>query len=121
MGLRYVRGPGGPNCYESPDVRIVENQRDIPYTGSLIAVLAPVDSERDCQKIGMIFDGQGTLIVDCLHSDDEISAFRITCRENMITSVNELTIAITRPCPPPKNQAAIGDWTNTLFRSYGQL
>ncbi|HWU89082.1 MAG TPA: hypothetical protein VN253_17575 [Kofleriaceae bacterium] len=122
MGLKYLRASGGPNCFESPDVRIVNDERDIPFTGRLSAVLARTDSERDsecdCQVVGMIFDDETTLIVDCLHSDDEVNAFRTTCRDNMIDTVNELAIAITGPCPPPKNQAALGDWTQTLFRNY---
>lgn len=118
MGLRYVRAPGGPNCFESPDVRIVDNQRDIPYTGRLTAILAPTDSERDCQLVGMIFDERNTLVVDCLHSEDEVGAFRATCRENMIAAVSELPNPIKGPCPPPTNQAAVGDWTGKLFKSY---
>lgn len=122
MGLRYNRPPGGPNCFESPDVRIVDNQRDIPFTGTLTAVLAPVtptDEDRDCQLVGMIFDDQGTLIVDCLHSQDEIDAFRLTCRDNMIAAVSELPRPIGRPCPPPRNQAQVSDWSGKLFRCYG--
>lgn len=118
MGLRYSRGPSGPNCFESPDVRIMDGRRDIPYTGGLVAVIAPTDSERECGMVGMIFDERGTLIVDCLHDEDEIGAFRISCRENSITNVVELATRIARPCPPPANQAAVPGWAANLFRSY---
>jgi hypothetical protein len=105
-------------------VRIIDEQRDIPYTGRLTAVLAPTEStetECECRIVGMIFDEQGTLIVDCLHSQDEINAFRITCRDNMIAAVAELPSPIARPCPPPRNQAQVADWSWKLFRSYGGL
>jgi hypothetical protein len=119
MGLNYQRGPTGPNCYESPDVVVLEGARDIPYTGTLIAVLAPTDEDRDsedcCQRVGLIFDDECTLIVDCLHSEEDVKAFRVTCGDNMIGQVIELTALVPRPCPPPTNQTQVADWSMKLF------
>lgn len=118
MGLIYQRGPRGPNCFESPDVRVIANERDIPFTGRLVAVLATTTSDRDCQRVGMIFDEQSTLIVDCLHSDEDVTAFKVTCRDNGIGAVTELPMAISTPCPPPRNQLALEDWRLRLFRDH---
>ena len=115
MGLRYLRGSTGPNCYESPEVRLLEGARDIPYVGSLCAVLVPTDSEDDCQLLGLIFDDENTLVVDCLHSDDEVRAFHAACGDNGIERVAELTTSIMAPCPPPTNQTQISDWSLKLF------
>ncbi len=115
MGLRYNRAPNGkPNCYESADVQMIDGVRDIPFEGSLSAVLVPTDSERECRQLGLIFDGRTTLIVDCLHSDDEVRAFRFTCAENRI-SIAERTTSIMTPCPPPTNQTQVEDWAAKLF------
>jgi hypothetical protein len=116
MGLRYQRGPTGPNCYESPDVQLIDGRiRDIPFEGSLIAVLVPTDSGRECNLLGLIFDDRATLIVDCLHADDEVRAFRDTCAENRIERIAELSAPILAPCPPPTNQIQISDWAAKLF------
>ena len=116
MGLRYQRGPTGPNCFESPDVRLIDDRiRDIPFEGSLAAVLVPTDSDRECHQLGLVFDERNTLIVDCLHSEDEVYAFRSTCTENKIELIVELTAPIAAPCPPPENQLQVGDWAATLF------
>lgn len=120
MGLRYTRNvSAGPNCFESPDVRVVDGVRDIPYTGTLVAVLVPTESDREdhtgCQRLGLIFDDETTLVVDCLHSEEEIRAFRRTCEENRITRVVEHASLVPRPCPPPTNQTQIPDWSAQLF------
>lgn len=116
MGLRYIRGSTGPNCFESPEVRLLDDgARDIPYSGALCAVLVPTESERDCQLLGLIFDDQSTLVVDCLHSEEEISAFRAACEANGIERVTELTASIMAPCPPPTNQIQVQDWSLKLF------
>jgi hypothetical protein len=117
MGLKYLMGPGGPNCFESADVQLVDGERDIPYTGTLSAALART-TNRDCQRVGMIFDERSTLIVDCLHSDEDIAAFKRTCVENGIRSVVELAAPIAAPCPPPRNQLTLEDWRRRLFRDY---
>jgi hypothetical protein len=39
----------------------------------------------------------------------------------MIGAVTELLAPISRPCPPPKNQAQVADWSGKLFLSYGGL
>ena len=118
MGLRYLRGPTGPNCFESPDVRVLDAQRDIPFSGTLTAVLVPTYAECACPFVGMIFDDRTTLIVDCLHSDDEVDAFLATARDNAIAPVREVTTPILVPCPPPDNQAMLADWIDMLFRAY---
>jgi len=115
MGLKYPSTNSGPICYESADVRLVDGVRDIPFEGSLTAVLAPTDSDRGCRLIGMIFDERSTLIVDCLHGEAEIRAFRAACEMNRISSVTELTTRITAPCPPPTNQRQVADWSAKLF------
>lgn len=117
MGLRYSSSSSlaGPNCFESPDVRVIGGARDIPYTGTLIAVLAPTDSDEGCRLLGLIFDDVSTLIVDCLHSDDEIRAFRAACEANGIERVIEHATLIPRPCPPPTNQLQVMDWSVRLF------
>jgi hypothetical protein len=116
MGLRYVSANGGPICYESADVRLVDGVRDIPYEGTLSAVVAPTDSERDgCPYVGFVFDDRNTLIVDCLHDDSEVAAFHSTCSDNRITRVAELSAPIARPCPPPENQLQVEDWAAKLY------
>ena len=115
MGLRYIGVSGGPDCYESVDVRMVGCERDIPYVGSLSAVLVPTESEAGCQLIGMIFDDHRTLIVDCLHGDDAVRAFRASCAANGIARIVELTRSIAAPCPPPTNLAQAQDWSMKLF------
>ena len=118
-GLRYARETnGGPVCFESPEVRVIDGQRDIPVSGTLSAVLAPTYAECTCPFVGMIFDDQTTLIVDCLHRDDEIEAFLATARDNGIATVGELTTPILTPCPPPKNQVTLADWRAMLFHEY---
>jgi hypothetical protein len=112
MGLRYFRGPNGPNCFESPEVRVINGQRDIPFTGALTAVLAPTYDEFACPVVGIIFDDQTTLIVDCLHSDDEIEAFLGTVRDNDIATVRELD----HPDPPPVSAADEPSNTRRLAR-----
>jgi hypothetical protein len=114
MGLRYVRGPGGPNCFMSPDVRLIDGVRDIPYTGALTAMLVPTDSERDCHLMGVIVDERVTLVVDCLHADEEVAAFRRTCRDNSV-EVTQLDQKIAAPCPPPDNQMQVEAWATSLF------
>ena len=118
MGLRYLRAPGGPNCFASPDVRIIDAQRAIPFTGTLTAVLVPTYAECSCPVVGMIFDDQTTLLVDCLRSDDAVDGFLATARDNAIATVTELTTPILVPCPPPDNQAMRADWREMLFREY---
>jgi hypothetical protein len=115
MGLRYLRGSTGPNCFESSEVRSVDGTRDIPYVGSLCAVLVPTDSGKECQLLGLIFDDESTLVVDCLHGDDEVHAFRAACGDNGIAQVTELTTSIMAPCPPPKNQLQVAAWGLKLF------
>ena len=115
MGLKYLTANGGPVCYESAEVRLVDGARDIPYEGSLAAVLVPTDSPGRCRLLGMIFDERSTLIVDCLHSEAEIRAFRAACERNGIHTVAELTMQIAAPCPPPKNQTQIEAWSTRLF------
>jgi hypothetical protein len=115
MGLRYYRAPNGkPNCYESADVRTVDGARDIPYTGSLSAILVPTDSDRDCHLLGVIIDGRMTLIIDCLHAAEEVQAFRSTCRTNAV-EVTERDAKIAVPCPPPDNQMQIQSWAEELY------
>jgi hypothetical protein len=96
-------------------VRLMNGARDIPYVGSLCAVLVPTESDRDCQLMGLIFDDENTLVVDCLHSEEEVSAFRAACVENGIAQVTELTASIMAPCPPPTNQIQVKDWSLRLF------
>jgi hypothetical protein len=115
MGLQYVSANGGPICYESADVRLVDGVRDIPFQGSLSAVLVPTSSDRGCRFLGMIFDERTTLIVDCLHSEGEVRAFRAACARNHISTVTELTRQIMAPCPPPENQLQVMDWSARLF------
>ena len=115
MGLRYLRASSGPNCFESPDVRLMDGERDIPYVGTLCAVLVPTDADRDCQLLGLIFDDESTLVVDCLHSQEEVLAFRAACDANGIVAVTQLTTSITAPCPPPTNQIQVKDWSLKLF------
>lgn len=115
MGLRYVSANGGPVCYESADVRIVDGVRDIPYEGSLAAVLVPTDNERGCNRIGLIFDDRTTLVVECLHGEEAIRAFRSTCAVNRIETVAELATVRPDPCPPPPNQLQVEDWALKLF------
>ena len=115
MGLKYQSTNSGPICYESADVQLVDGVRDIPFEGSLTAVLVPTDGGRGCRLIGLIFDEKSTLIVDCLHGEAEIRAFRAACERNMISSVTELTLQIMAPCPPPTNQRQISDWRAKLF------
>lgn len=116
MGLRYLRAPGGPNCFESPDVRVIDGERDIPYHGTLVGVVAATDSDRDCHTVGVILDDQTTLLVDCLHDASEIDAFKASCRKNGMQNIVEVTTPIMAPCPPPKNQAQLGEWRAGLFR-----
>lgn len=115
MGLRYVRGSSGPNCFEAPQVRLIDGERDIPYAGALCAVLVPTDSEKGCQLLGLIFDDERTLVVDCLHGADDVAAFRAACERNGIEQVTELTTSIMAPCPPPTLQVQLTDWTQKLF------
>lgn len=114
MGLKYLRAPGGPNCYQSPDVSLIDGERDIPYTGALTAFLVPTDSERDCQLLGVIIDDRVTLVVDCLHAEEEVLAFRRTCRDNAL-EVTERQAKIAAPCPPPENQMQIESWAASLY------
>jgi hypothetical protein len=114
MGLKYARGPGGPNCFISPDVQMIGGVRDIPYTGAPLALLVPTDSKRDCKLLGVILDDRATLVVDCLHADDEVRAFRSTCRANSI-EVSEWGATINAPCPPPENQMQVSSWAQSLF------
>lgn len=115
MGLQYNRAPNGkPNCFESPEVRLVDGVRDIPYEGTLAALLVPTDSDRDCQLLGVIVDDRLTLVVDCLHADEEISAFRSTCRDNAV-EVTQLDLKLAVPCPPPDNQMQVEAWAASLF------
>lgn len=116
MGLRYSRIPNGkPNCFESADVQVVNGVRDIPYTGQLIAILVPTDSDRDCHLLGVILDDQGTLVVDCLHADEEVIAFRRTCSKNKV-AVTEHGKAIAVPCPPPTNVTQVSTWAAGLHK-----
>ena len=119
MGLRYDRAlsaSGKPNCYESSEVRLVDGVRDIPFEGALIAVIVPTRGGQGCQHLGLIFDDQSTLVVDCLHGEAEVRAFRAACRDNQIERVTELSASIMAPCPPPTNQLQIEDWRQKLFR-----
>jgi len=118
MGLRYVSASGGPICFESSEVRVIDGQRNILFTGTLTAVLAPTYDEFACPFVGMIFDDQTTLIVDCLYNDNEIDGFLATARDNDIAAVQELTTLIPTPCPPPKNEATLEDWREMLFHEY---
>jgi hypothetical protein len=119
MGLRYTRETSGkPNCFEAPEVRVIDGQRDIPFTSTLTAVLAPTYAEFACPFVGMIFDDRTTLIVDCLYSNDEIEAFMATVRDNDIANVRELTTSILTPCPPPTNEAMLEAWREMLFYKY---
>src|SRR5262249_24336854 len=71
MGLRDGRETNGkPMCFESSDVRLIDGQRDLPFSGTLSAVLVPTDAERVSPLVGMLFDDQTTLLVDCLDSND---------------------------------------------------
>ena len=115
MALRYRSASGGPICYEFADVSLVDGVREIAYEGSLTAVLVPTESERGCKRIGLIFDERNTLIVDCLHSEAEISAFRDMCAKNAIAKLTELTASIMTPCPPPTNQIQVAHWSAKLF------
>lgn len=115
MGLRYISANGGPVCFESADVQLVDGVRDIPYEGSLTAVLVRTDSEHGCRFLGVVFDDRSTLIVDCLHSEAAVDAFRATCERNQISTVTERTVQIATPCPPPTNQRQIEDWRMKLF------
>ena|SRR5689334_9026208 len=115
MGLKYISTSGGPECFAASEVQVINGKRDIPYVGSLSAVLVPTDSAHGCQLIGMIFDDQRTLIVDCLHSDHAVRAFRAACKANGIEQVTELTRSIAAPCPPPTNLAQAQDWSKQLF------
>jgi hypothetical protein len=95
-------------------VQLVDGVRDIPYTGALTALLVPTDSDRDCQLLGVITDERVTLIVDCLHADEEVVAFRSTCRDNEV-EVTQLDLKIAAPCPPPENQMQIDAWAASLY------
>jgi len=114
MALRYNRAKGGPICFEFADVTLVDGAREIAHQGSLTAVLVPTHTDRGCHRLGLIFDDQRTLIVDCLHGEAEVRAFRATCEANKIP-VTELTRSIITPCPPPTNQIQIADWSARLF------
>jgi hypothetical protein len=115
MGLRYGRTVNGrPNCFESADVQLLDGVRDIPYTGALTALLVPTDSERDCHLLGVITDERVTLIVDCLHADEEVAAFRATCRDNRV-EITQLDVKIAAPCPPPTNQLQLEAWAASLY------
>jgi len=118
ISLRYVSVHGGPICFASPDVRVIDAQHDIPFSGTLTAVLVPTYAECTCPVVGMIFDDRTTLIVDCLHSDDEVDGFLATAHDNAIATVRKLTTSILAPCPPPTNQATLADWRGMLFRKY---
>jgi hypothetical protein len=116
MGLQYNRATSGkPNCYESPEVQLLDGVRDIPFTGSLVAYLVPTDSAQDCQLLGVILDEQGTLIVDCLHAEEEVLAFHRTCRDNSL-EVSSWGVKIAAPCPPPENQLQVATWAASLFQ-----
>jgi len=116
MSLRYARLAKGPICYESMNVRIVDGDREIPYTGALCAVLVRAESsDHRCERIGMIFDAESTLVVDCLHSEAELTAFQDVCRRHEVKVV-ELPRTIAGPCPPPPNQLQVAGWAAKLFR-----
>jgi hypothetical protein len=115
MALKYSNLSGGPVCYEFADVTLVNGVREISYQGSLTAVIVPTDSDRGCHRLGLIFDERRTLIVDCLHDEDEVNAFRATCEANQIATVAELTRSIRTPCPPPPNQIQVASWSAQLF------
>jgi hypothetical protein len=115
MGLRYLSVSGVPICYESAEVSLVDGVREISYAGSLSAVLVPAVSDHGCQYLGLIFDEKSTLIVDCLHGEAAIQAFRDTCAANNISMVTELTRSIMTPCPPPPNQRQVEAWSARLF------
>jgi hypothetical protein len=116
MSLKYVSAAGGPVCYESANVRVVDGEREIPYTGSLVAVLVRAQSsDQRCERIGMIFDAESTLIVDCLHSDAEVASFQEMCRQNAV-ALTELAQTIAGQCPPPANQLQVEGWADRLFR-----
>lgn len=115
MGLRYRSLSRGPICYESAEVSLVDGVREISYQGSLCAVLAPAVSDHGCKYLGLIFDEKTTLIVDCLHSDSEVQAFRATCASNSISMVTELSRSIMTPCPPPPSQRQVEAWSARLF------
>jgi hypothetical protein len=114
MALRYSNLSGGPVCFEFADVTRVDGVREIAYQGSLSAVLVPTESDRGCHRLGLIFDDRNTLIVDCLHSEEEVNAFRATCEANGIP-VTERERSIMTPCPPPKNQIQVASWSAKLF------
>jgi hypothetical protein len=115
MGLKYISASGGPECFALSGVQVIDGERHIPYVGALSAVLVPTDSDEGCQLIGMIFDDQRTLIVDCLHSEAAVHAFRAACKANGIARVVEVTRSIAAPCPPPTNLAQVQDWSMKLF------
>jgi hypothetical protein len=62
----------------------------------------------------VIVDDRVTLVVDCLHADEEIDAFRSTCRDNAV-EITQLDLKIAVPCPPPTNQAQVESWAATLY------
>ena len=99
-------------------MRLSDAQRDLPFSGTLSAVLAPTDAARVCPLVGMLFDDQTTLRVDCLDSNDAVDAFLATARDNAIATVTALTTPILAPCPPPTNEATRADWRAMLFHEY---
>ena len=109
---------GKPNCFVSPDVRVIDGQRVIPFSGPLSAVLVPTDAAPACPLVGMVFDDQTTLLVDCLDSPEAVAAFLAMAGDHAIATVPTLTTEIAAPCPPPETETAIEDWRAMLFDAY---